>query len=764
MPDNPGTMEPVRGGPAATGRRDAIVAASLGACVAAIQAVIAVTVLPPAAQFVKYSVAARLLLAGTMPLERFFDFSPLYLLLHAAALRGPSDPGPALTAAHLLLTGGAAAFLFLILRRFVPLPLAAAGVGVLAAQRGLMVYGCVFEPEALVLFLLTGVVWLVLRDGYPSLVAGGCFLAALVLTRPSYLPLALLPLLPGSRDGAPGRLAGAGVFCAPAVVALLLAALLLPGPGLPPVMNPGQVFFEGNNPLARGQNSVYPPLVEELQPLLSPEPDSAHLVYRVLARRVAGEGLTAAGANRFWAGKAAAFIADHPAAQLRLLARKALLILHGHRQHDILSAYLADRRLRELRVPAFPYPLLAALAVAGLAAGVRAWRELLPIYAVLALQAGVMLAFYVSERQRLPLLPFLVVFACVGAARVARRAASIARYALPVAACAVALGLPLDAASEGRHVWEAYDAGTLALRGAYAARERGDLAAASREAARAAAANPLSIDQLRPAYLDFGPAGFAAAAREAAGRPSRKDPASRFDAALLLLESRAFDEAAAALGELQREGYRPLRRSLSPAGLDYHLARCDLGRGDREGASRRLGRALGQDPGDPYVLALLFALGAERRHGAELFRYHDDIDAAFLLGRACLEAGESRRAADALGYVVARLPEFPRARVYLAAALGRLGRDEEAAGAYLQALALRADPALLEEEIVGVFRRLSEAAPGDDRRLADLGRVLGRYGHHEEAARLLRGVQGRSPSEAVAAELAWLERALRPPR
>ena len=764
MADNPAAMEPVRTTPPAAARRDAAIAAVLGALVAAVHAGIMGAVLPRAEQFAKYPAAARLLLDGGMPPERFLDFSPLYLLLHAAALRLFPNPASALGAFHLLLTGGSAALLFLTLRRFVALPFAVAGVAVLAAQRGVMVYGALFEPEGLVLFLLVGLLWLLLRGGgYPSLAAAGVFLAALVLTRPSFLPLALLPLLPVSATGGwRGRFARTAVLGAPAAVALVLAAALLPGTGsgLSRAMNPGQVFFEGNNPLAQGQNSVYPPLVEELQPLLSSEPDSAHVVYRVLARRLGGEALTAAAVNRYWAGKAAAFVADHPAAFLRLLARKALLVVQAHRQHDVLSAYLADRRLGELRVPAFPFPLLAVLAAAGLAASAREWRTLLPVCAVLAHQTAVMLAFYVSERQRLPLVPFLIVLGCVAAARVPRRAAAIAGYALPAAAGAVALSLPLGAGSEGRHGWEAYDASTLALRAAYAARERGDLAVAAREAARAAAANPLQIDKLRPAYLAFGPGGFAAAARDAAGRPARDDPAARFDEALLLLEARAFAAAAAVLAELDRAGYRPLRRSAASPSLGYYLARCDLGRADRERARDRLERALAEQPGDPYALALLLALTGERRHGEALFRYCDDVDGAFLLGRACLEAGEDRRAADAFGYVVATLPELPRARVYLAAALGRSGRDDEAAAEYLRAVETRADPAPLEEEIVGVFRRRAAAQPGDGRRLAELGRVLGRYGHFEEAVRLLRRAQGILPSEAVAEELAWLERAI----
>ena len=118
----------------------------------------------------------------------------------------------------------------------------------------------------------------------------------------------------------------------------------------------------------------------------------------------------------FW-GEAWREIRSDPAAWLRLLARKLFLLGHGgeigrnqpiyfHRNESSLLAAL----LWKHGGVAFPFGIVGPLALSGLLLALRDRRAPLPIAYVVAYGAGV-IAFFVTARYRLPMVPVLLLFA-----------------------------------------------------------------------------------------------------------------------------------------------------------------------------------------------------------------------------------------------------------------------------------------------------------------------------------------------------------------
>jgi tetratricopeptide (TPR) repeat protein len=712
-------------------------------------------------QFFKYPQAAEQFLAGTFPGERLLDLSPLYFYLHLLARRLAPGGWQALVWLQIAAAGASGGLLFLLLRRLVPLWLALAGAAAFALSRSVAFYSCLLEPELLLLFCLLVLLWQIEREGAVHLIAAGIALALAVLLRPNLLPLLLVaPFFFRLRLGRRGWWRPTAQFAAPVVLALLLLSgrnATITGVFSPTVMNPGYVFFEGNNPLSTGQSAVYPPLVGELKNELPGDPDNPHQTYRLLARREAGRELSVRDVNALWAGRAFAYIADHPGRWLRLLGTKACFLLHDFRRHDLLGAYAFDRALRQRWVPTVPFALVSVLALLGIATGLREWRRYLLFYALLAIQGGVMLAMYVSDRQRLALLPVFLVFACTGAGWLLARPRRRLLWGLAVVAATVPLLLPCDLMRDDQHLWEGYQRSDERWVAAVRARDGKDLAAASRHAAASFAAAPWLEDYSRPAYLPFGPGGFAPLALRQLPPVEGETAAQRFDLAQLLLAAGEEPAAEHLLRRLVAEGDRFDRGYLQSSQPALFLARIAARRGDTAEAQRLLETALARAPGDPFVLAELGALTGDPVYGERIERYFGRIDAAFLLGRALLGLGRAGEAAERLTYVATALPELRRARIYLAAALAASGQRERGAAVYLQATSGRVDPVLLEGEILALFGARAEERPADGGIRHEHAVVLAQYGHLAEALAEARAAQSIAPSPQIQATIAQME-------
>jgi tetratricopeptide (TPR) repeat protein len=231
-------------------------------------------------------------------------------------------------------------------------------------------------------------------------------------------------------------------------------------------------------------------------------------------------------------------------------------------------------------------------------------------------------------------------------------------------------------------------------------------------------------------------------------RAGETTPSTRFDRALLLIEAKQFDEAESILASLEQKRYvfSPDNDRL-PDPL-YHLGRISLLRGDLEKAAEYMNQSLIRHPGEPAALAQLACLTNKETYADSLFSYFDEIDARFLLGRACLESGQYSRAADYLGRSVMLLPEHARGRILLAAALGSTGKYADAANLYVTTTGEHPGTVMLEEMIVPIFKK--RAADGSAEALYWYGIVLRQYGRFNEALPYL--VQAEKSGYAKAAE------------
>ncbi len=709
----------------------------------------------PVPTFLKYPAAARQQIAGDLDSERLADFSPLYLALHVAAQKWLPEPERAILWLQVLMTALSAGLLLSLLRRhFHPL-LAAAGTAVFVLDRGVMVYTPVLEPEVLLLFLLLGALH-GCGNSEARRFPGGIFFALALLCRLNFLPLLLLvPLYFRMQKPRPaGWIRSSALFLMPSVLALgflCLRNLSIQGRFTPLTMNPGTVFFEGNNPNSLGQSSIYPPLVYDLADEFPGQPDFQHSLYRLLARRDSGREMDIAGVNRFWSGKALNYIRDHPWRFLRSLGAKTNYFFHGFRRHDLAPAFWGDRKLQRARIPTVPFPLVSALAILGLFLARREWKQHLLFYGVLFTQLAVLLATYVSARQRIAVYPVFIFFAC----RALRAIASWGRRPLQALAVAGVIGLSLplaienDAMREETHQWRSFRLSRGLYDQAKQRRQNGSWSEAAVSAARALAAAPWLADSLRPTDLDFGPCGFAGSALAIHETLAAPDFSSRFDRGTLALAAQELNKARDVFSRLEEEGHSFKRDYDQSSQPSFYLAKIAWKNNDRPAALAHLARARKDAPGDPEVLALSFALTGRSGFSERIERYFDGPDRDFLIGRTFLEIGEAKRALPYLQRLGKLLPEYRRGRIYLAAALAGSGRHEEGAEIYFAALAKRRDPVFLQEEIVGALRGWTEARPAEARSWFFSGLALRQFGLHSQAMEAQLAARALSPGHPL---------------
>jgi tetratricopeptide (TPR) repeat protein len=707
--------------------------------------------------FAKYPTAAAQLASGALGTERALDFSPLYLRLCAWLAAHAADPSAALLRVQSACAGGAAAALFLALRRHVGAPTALLGAGALVLYPGLLAHVYVFEPEAPMVLWLALTLLFAGRPGALRASAGGAALALCVLTRPGFWPLAAAvvaahALAPGTR-----RLRDAAAFGA--ALALVWGGFSLgiavapPGPS---TMNPGTVFYDGNGPLSEGVRAEYPALVSSLTDDFPGESDYQHALYRLVARRSEGRGMARGEVNRWWAAKALAFVADHPARWVGAAARKVFFALHAHRWHDLRVARLADDAIVR-RLP--PLPLAApvgALALAGLALRRRRWREHLVAYAGFGLQLATMAAFYASERQRLSLWPFLCFFAALGFDGLRRRRRL--GPALATALLVLPLSLDNDLTRDDRATSAAASALPDAAAKAAELRDQGRLREAVEAQARAMALAPWAFPGgARPERIPATGQQLAARAADILLETAPDTPTTRLHRALLLMDAGRLDAAEALLADLSAAGTRFVRRQGRVPDPDYWRALIASRRGDDGRAVALLEGAHARRPGDPEILGALAVLTGRAFAAARLGRYFDAADADWYQGVAALELGRPAAAVAPLRRAAALLPESRDLKVALAAALFGAGGFEEAGALYVAAMKLRPEPVAWESPVLrGLGGWAAGMPPGHFAHYLD-ARALRQFGRFSEARAELAAASAASGRGDFAQELSALD-------
>ncbi|HEV7515641.1 MAG TPA: hypothetical protein VGR07_05010 [Thermoanaerobaculia bacterium] len=421
--------------------------AALGAFAAALVfAFVVADATHPAAIFPKYLEAAAAPKAEQS--ERLLDYSPLYLALTRAL--APSGYRAVLVFQCLLhgVTAAAVALAVALLAGagwgFV------AGLGV-ASYRPFLIYCGVHEPEGLMLAALALAVLLGLAarrlEGRTALLAAAgaaACLAAAGLSRPQHL--LLIPVW--AVWMAAGRpLRGRGLTLL-GVALLVPAALVVPllvsrarAIGVPTIMDPGAVFYEGNAPGAIGLIRFAPQAVFALEKAHGETYDYGHVAYRRIAAAALGRPVPSSLSNRYWTGLGLESLRAWPGRAFIRFVRKAALALSPYEGHDLEVAEQLDRRLRPRLPWGFFLPVIALPWIA-LASPERR-RQLAGPLCIAVLAFAVQTALYASARQRLPLALALWIVGPVLAADLVRgRSTTAVRPALAVlSGVAVAFGL-----------------------------------------------------------------------------------------------------------------------------------------------------------------------------------------------------------------------------------------------------------------------------------------------------------------------------------
>ncbi len=193
----------------------------------------------------------------------------------------------------------------------------------------------------------------------------------------------------------------------------------------------GPNFYIGNHP---GASGTYEALVTGHGNAADEREDATRL-----AQDAVGRDLTSGEVSSFWTRRSMEYIQSQPAEWLTLLARKAALTFNAATvaNTECQDVYAEVSPLLRLLGGVIGFGALLAVAAYGAAASAAEWRRLWWLYGVGATYAASVIAFYVFERYRFPLLLVLMLLAAA-AFRTTRPGT---RRSAPILAAAVALAV-----------------------------------------------------------------------------------------------------------------------------------------------------------------------------------------------------------------------------------------------------------------------------------------------------------------------------------
>lgn len=112
-----------------------------------------------------------------------------------------------------------------------------------------------------------------------------------------------------------------------------------------------------------------------------------------------------------WAGEAIEHIQAHPGGFLKLLAQKCIMFWAGYEIPNNTNYYLSRQFSPLLRLPLLPFWIVAPLALVGIGVSLRQWPRQALLLVFMVCYTFSVVAFFVLSRLRLPLVPFLLIFA-----------------------------------------------------------------------------------------------------------------------------------------------------------------------------------------------------------------------------------------------------------------------------------------------------------------------------------------------------------------
>jgi Tfp pilus assembly protein PilF len=280
--------------------------------------------------------------------------------------------------------------------------------GIAATYKPWIFYDVQIEKSFLAVFLICASCALLLRGAW---LLAGLALGLAVLVRGNYL--LLLPfvlsgiLFLSDNDTYSVRIRRAmsyGLGVASILTVTLVRNFTVAGDWVLTTSQVGQNFFIGNNP--ENLTGMYRP-----PEFVRSDPKFERLDFAREAERLAGRRLKPSEVSTFWFNRAVEFIAARPVDFLKLLAQKTALFWNYYEIPDNLDSYFFERYSRVMRLWLPGFGVVAPLGALGMVLCLPQWRRLWPLYFFAAGYFLSIIFFYIFARYRLPVVPFMMVFA-----------------------------------------------------------------------------------------------------------------------------------------------------------------------------------------------------------------------------------------------------------------------------------------------------------------------------------------------------------------
>lgn len=521
------------------------------------------------------------------------------------------------------------------------------------------------------------------RDSVRAASAAGAALGLNAITRPNVLLVGAFMWLAFLAAGrfARRRLV-ALLLCLYGVAAVPISAVaarnwVVAKDFVPIAWQGGINLWIGNNPEADGMTAI----------ALGTYGDWWRGYYETIrwAEEAVGRPLKPSEIDRYYYKKALRWACSDPWSFLKLLIRKVYIFTNAYEVANNFDLYYLKKQFPLLKYNPVSLYVVLPFAFFGMAVMAPRWREVAPLYIFVAGYSLSIVAFFVNARFRMPIVPFLVVFAAGaffylwdgfrarlwGGREVMGRVALLAVLFLFCDADPFGVGRRSSYESQAH-----YTMGTIYL-------ERGDLASAEREY-RAVLAGPGGRDIVN-AYNDLG---------IIAARRGDFTHAERYFSAAVKLDPRYskgwnnLGNLALARGDLKgaRRYYEiSLARDGEDARAYYFYGKLLLREGNAAAAEEELKRAVYFQPNFSEAWFELGRLAFNRREWSRArFRfgraaYHSpaSFTARMALAGSCLKMGDYA-AAEREYRRALEIYESANARYNLACALARQGRVDEA--------------------------------------------------------------------------------------
>jgi tetratricopeptide (TPR) repeat protein len=172
-------------------------------------------------------------------------------------------------------------------------------------------------------------------------------------------------------------------------------------------------FFIGNNIESDGKTASAAPGMLPYEGYK----DNIWLTSIKLAEKNLGKKLKPSEISNFWYKQSLHFITTHPLKYLQLLGKKFYFFWNSYEIENNKDLYFYSRWSSLLRLLLwdhllrFPFGIVGPLAIWGLVLNAKYWKKYFLLYAFIFSYMLSVISFFVASRFRLPVIPFLIIFA-----------------------------------------------------------------------------------------------------------------------------------------------------------------------------------------------------------------------------------------------------------------------------------------------------------------------------------------------------------------